>query len=455
MYRMHSYFLEALYNRSKETSQMTIDDIRMTHPFIPTHLRSPYKIEDNNRQGKDNADFLQQQEQQSKHTTNIPVKPSYKPKNKFEVNFWDYFNQTRIMSVFHEQPSHGIIGGLREEARYVLTKGIYIANQGLHPKDRLLFEKLENGYRRIDPMRGSEYVLDFVFRKNSERSIRIRKRVTVLRPFHESVVPIPTTQTSNRVHFIVTLSGLSNRLEQFLTNFERNILTHKDDVTLTIVLFKGRDDDKVHKLVDKYAQRYPSTAIAILETQGEFARGVGLNHGASKFNDGDLLFFVDVDLEVKTDFIHRCQLNTIQGKQVYFPIFFKLYNLEFVSRHYKGNESQLLSRHNGHWAHYSYGMVCIYKSDYRDSGGFNTQMHGWGEEDIDLLNRVMTHNLNVFRSPDPGLVHMWHRKVCDKSSVVSPKAYQHCLQSKAENLADRTELAQYVFASELNHGNVL
>lgn len=450
MYRLHSYFLEMKYNTSSETAKVAANDIRITHPFIPTHLRSPYKLGEEEKQGVEKQGVVKEEP-----STNVPVRPSHIPKNKFEVNFWEYFNQTRMMSVYNEQPSHGIIGGLREEARYVLTKAIYLANQGIPPQERLMFEKLENGYHRIDPMRGSEYILDFLFRKNSDRSIRVRKRVSLLRPFHEAVVPVTAIQKTRRVHFVVTLSGLSNRLEQFLTNFERNILTQKEDASLTIVLFKGLDDDKVHTLVDKYVQRYPSTSISIVETEGEFARGVGLDKGASHFKDNDLLFFVDVDLEVKTSFIHRCQLNAVQNKQVYFPIFFKLYHIEFVNRYYKGNETQLLSRHNGHWAHYSYGMVCIYTSDYHRSGGFNIKMHGWGEEDIDFLNRVMSHGLEVFRSPDPGLVHLWHRKVCDRSKVVSLRAYRHCLQSKAENLADRTELAQYVFERELSQGNVL
>jgi chondroitin sulfate synthase len=457
MYRLYSFFLELNYNSSIEQTKTAADEIRITYPFIPTHLRSPFRFKQ--LQGPAKPDKATQPPATQQHSptssSNIFVRPRHVPKNKFEINFWEYFNQTRLMSVYNEQPSRGIIGGLREEARYALTKGIYIANQGLSPKNRLIFEKLENGYHRIDPMRGSEYILDFVFRKSSDRNVRVKKRIGLLRPYHETIVPVDSSNHLDHVNFVVTLSGLSNRLEQFLANFEKNILIPKEDASLTIVLFDGPEKNEVHQMISKYSSRYPASKMSILDVNGEFARGIGLHKGATHFNDNQLLFLVDVDLEISPEFLKRCRLNTIRNKQVYFPIFYKLYNLEFVNKYYRGNDTQFLSRRNGHWAHYSYGMVCIYASDYRRSGGYNIGIRGWGEEDVDLFNKVMSAGLEVFRSPDPGLIHLWHRKICNKDVILSTKAYLHCLHSKAENLADRTELAQYIFEQELKDGNVL
>jgi len=67
----------------------------------------------------------------------------------------------------------------------------------------------------------------------------------------------------------------------------------------------------------------------------------------------------------------------------------------------------------------------------------------------------MDKGFEVFRAPDPGLIHNWHRKVCDREKVSNSAAYEHCLQSKGENLADRIELAQYVFDNEMRKGNLL
>ena len=236
--------------------------------------------------------------------------------------------------------------------------------------------------------------------------------------------------------------------------YERNVLQLGEDATLTIVLFESPDAPKVRLMIQQYLTRYQGAQMNVIDVQGEFARGVGLHQGLTKFAKDQLVFVVDVDLDISTEFLQRCRLNTVQGKMVYFPIFFKLYNQEFVERYHRGNQSLLITRPRGHWAHYSYGMLCIYAGDYHNSGGFDMTMRGWGEEDVDLLNKVLKSRLEVFRAPDPGLIHNWHSKMCNKEKL-SPAAYEHCLQSKGENLADRIELAQYVFENELKMGSVL
>ena len=462
MYRLHNYFKEVEYNASLARAKTVARSIMDTHPFIPSHLRSSFTPTETP------PTFATTQETTppplATSTTSPPlltkdggvvIRQRHVPKNKFEINNWEYFNQTRIMSVLHESPARGIIGGTREEARFALTKAIYLANQGRAQKDKYVFDKLENGYHRVDPMRGSEYILDFVFRKSSNHNVRVKKRVGILRPYHETVVPVDTPEVLPTVNFVTVLSGLSNRLETFLERYENNVLLPGEDATLTIVLFDGPDAPKVRSMIQKYTSRYKAAKINIVDTQGEFARGIGLHKGVEQFSSEDLVFIVDIDLDISTSFLQRCRLNTIRGKQVYFPIFFKLYNPEFVSQYHRGNSSMRLARHNGHWAHYSYGMVCIFTSDYHKSGGFDNSMRGWGEEDVDFMNRALGKGLEVFRAPDPGLIHNWHRKVCNKSTVSNPVAYDHCLMSKGENLADRIELAQYVFDNEMKKGNLL
>ena len=461
MYRLHSFFKEVEYNASLARARSLVQVIKDTHPFIPSHLRSnfePTETPPTTTPTKETTPPpLATSSLAPSVQTNegVVVRPRHVPKNKFEINNWEYFNQTRLMTIFHESPARGIIGGMREEARFALTKAIYLINQGRSPKERYVFDKLENGYHRVDPMRGSEFVLDFVFRKSSNHNVRVKKRVGILRPFHESVLPVNTPEVLPTVNFVTVLSGLSARLETFLANYESNVLVAGEDATLTIVLFDGPDAGKVRSVIQSYKTRYRAAKINIVDVEGEFSRGVGLHKGIEPLKDEDLVFIVDIDFDIATSFLQRCRLNAVQSKQAYFPIFFKLYNPEFVSQYHRGNSSMRIARHTGHWAHYSFGMVCIFVADYHNSGGFDSSMKGWGEEDVDFMNRVLGKGLEIFRAPDPGLIHNWHRKVCDKVTVSNPVAYDHCLMSKGENLADRIELAQYVFDSELKKGNLL
>lgn len=447
--------MEVNYNTSLKRAKVAESTLQSTQPFIPAHLRSPSKLHPTPTTTAAPTKATTPTPKADGVPGGVVVRPRNVPKNKFEINSWEYFNQTRLMSVMHESPARGIIGGFREEARFSLTKAIYLANQGLPQSQRYVFDKLENGYHRVDPMRGSEFILDFVFRKQSDRNARIKKRLSILRPYHETIIPVDGSEMLPTVNFLVTLSGLSNRLEHFLMQYEKNVLQLGEDATLTIVLFESPDAPKVRLMVQQYLTRYQGAQMTVVDVHGEFARGVGLNHGLGKFDRNQLVFMVDVDLDISTEFLQRCRLNTIQGKQLYFPVFFKLYNQDFVDRYHRGNHTLLISRNRGHWAHYSYGMVCLYASDYLKSGGFDVTMRGWGEEDVDLLNKVLKAGLEVFRAPDPGLVHNWHTKTCNKEKVVNPATYEHCLQSKGENLADRIELAQYVFENELKKGNVL
>ncbi len=452
MYRLHSYFHELRYNVSMETAKSAEAIIVSNQPFIPSHLRSPFRL---HPPPTTTPTKSTQPTPKKLNNGGVVIRPPHVPKNKFEINSWEYFNQTRFMSIMHESPARGIIAGIREEARFALTKAIYLANQGVPLNQRYIFDKLENGYHRVDAMRGSEFILDFIFRRQSDRNARIKKRVTILRPFHETVIPVDSSEMLPTVNFLVTLSGLSNRLEHFLSRYERNVLQLGEDATLTVVLFESPDAPKVRMMIQQYLTRYQGAKMSVIDIQGDFSRGVGLNHGLSKFADDQLVFVVDVDLDISTEFLQRCRLNTVRGQKVYFPVFFKLYNQDFVNRYHRGNNSLLISRSTGHWAHYSYGMVCIYAGDYMKSGGYDVSMHGWGEEDVDLLNKVLKAKLEVFRAPDPGLIHNWHSKICSKQKVTNPSAYEHCLQSKGENLADRVELARYIFENELLKGNEL
>ncbi len=54
----------------------------------------------------------------------------------------------------------------------------------------------------------------------------------------------------------------------------------------------------------------------------------------------------------------------------------------------------------------------------------------------------------MLRAPDTGLSHRWHDKSCPKS--LTPKQHKHCLSSQQENLADRKELARYIYDLGVN-----
>ena len=49
----------------------------------------------------------------------------------------------------------------------------------------------------------------------------------------------------------------------------------------------------------------------------------------------------------------------------------------------------------GHWRNYGFGMACMYNIDYHSVGGFNTNIVGWGGEDVDLYKKHVRSPLQV------------------------------------------------------------
>lgn len=87
-------------------------------------------------------------------------------------------------------------------------------------------------------------------------------------------------------------------------------------------------------------------------------------------------------------------------------------------------------------------------------GGFNKNLTGWGDEDIQLYRKFTQTDLTVYRSADPDIFHLWHKKTCDKS--LPDDQYQECLRSKVVNEGNQMQLGYLYFKNEiemLKHNN--
>ena len=52
-------------------------------------------------------------------------------------------------------------------------------------------------------------------------------------------------------------------------------------------------------------------------------------------------------------------------------------------------------------------------------GGFDTSIRGWGLENVDRFGNFVDHpEIEVFRTADPGVIRVYHRKNCDPNLSV-------------------------------------
>ena len=433
IYRLYLYLENAAITRLKSEVARRLKDAKLIEPYVPSRLRIPMSHDQ----------VAPDQPACEGHLRGSPIQP-HRARSQFDLLTWEYFNQTKIMAAEKEYPSHGLVGVTRNEIRFALTQGLAILRKSLAHKVK--FVLLENGFRRVSPSKGIEYILDLVVKDNNMKNLH--KRVRFYLPLSSPAISVemPVSPPRTTINILTTMSRVGDRAKGFLETFCRLAQSGKP-VTMTITLFQDGDSTSTMSIIENYQKIYSlsSEQLKVIPLEGKFARGVGLAEGMKYFNNGDLVFISDVDMLFNWNFLQRCYLNTVRGSQVYFPIFFKFYNRNFVESHTLEKISAAIGRHMGHWAYYSYGMLCMYAEDYGRTKGYNTNLQGWGEEDVDFYKSVLVAGLEVFRSPDPGLLHQWHKKECSAEDIADSQVLHHCMRSRGENVGDRIELANFLF----------
>lgn len=377
------------------------------------------------------------------------VQHTFYPRNRYHIAAWKYFDPQFMFVDQMDYPSYKLRMHRRyhHELQKVLLEVVKTANSG-YPVRKLKLKRFVNGYVRHDNLYGNEYIVDSVFEEIGSPDKVFEKRIHLQRLLATNYVLQPAkVDISETVHIIVPISNVGERVTEFMQMYEELSLATHENTHLVVVAYGQDDLLRITNSVASYGKKYPDARFTVVEGDDYFSRAKAMDLGISKLRGNDLAFFCDVDMLVEREFLTRCRRNTIQGKQVFYPEFFKLYNMDYVYWNDEKPRTIDIKRQNGHWAYYSFGMACIYKSDYKAVGGFDTGITGWGDEDVELYEKILRRRIEVFRAPDTGLTHRWHPKVCSQSQS-TPKQYKHCLSSQGENLADRIELAQYILQQE-------
>ena len=375
------------------------------------------------------------------------LEDTYRPVSKLDTPTWEYFDSMGIYNDEMTSPSQWFSTrkDRKKEIQSVMNQ-ILLEARAQTGHRLMKFRKVLNGYVRHNPFRGMEYIVDAEY---IEGKTVIRARTSLVRPLANNYITLEENiDTQTVVNFIVPISDVNVRFEEFMKMYEECCLKQDNNLHLILVVYGEKDIVFVKKIIKQSLEKFTRGRISVIEGKGTFARGKALHLGMSSLSHEDLAFLCDVDMRVSTSFLNRCRRNTIRGKRVYYPEFFKLYNLDYVYTDKQRPKKLQIKRQHGHWAFYSFGMLCIYKSDYDEVGGMDTKIIGWGEEDVRFYEMVIKKkNLEIFRVPDTGLTHRWHEKYCPRT--LSDLQYKHCISSRAEDLADRMQLANYMYSHKL------
>lgn len=295
---------------------------------------------------------------------------------------------------------------------------------------------------------------------------KISKSLPIGIPYSRSNSPNHTARsvdvtTKPSIAFVLSLAGRFQTFLRFIRNYETVCLSQSDENTdLLVVMFREQDNDLMpyYNELEKLSHRYPNRQINHITLNGNFSRGIALNEATHSplIRSDQIIFFIDVDITFNQLSLDRIRVNTIKQRQVYLPIVFSEYN-----PHRDNVTLSELGQETGYFRQFGYGICSIYKMDvlHPNLGGFNTDITGWGLEDVKFLERIVKLNqkptammantadigtddmkeaqnqtltLAIFRSADPSLVHVYHDIFCDKS--LNEAQYQMCLGTKANTL---------------------
>lgn len=311
-----------------------------------------------------------------------------------------------------------------------------------------------DGIYRTEPTTGMHYELYF---RNS-KTLKPRKyaKLIILRPFGPliSVQNEVVNTNTNWVNLILPLSGRTAAFKQFMSRFVQVCILIDQKVFLTVVYFGTEGIKDVKAIMYSAAKKTGYKHMKLLTVNETFSRGRGLQVGASNWKRGDaLLFFCDVDIVFKSEFLDKCRMNSMKAKKVYYPIVFSLYNPNMVYTLQDvpippEKDQLIIAKEYGFWRDFGYGMTCQYRSDFLRLNGFDEAFTGWGGEDVFLYQKYVRSDIIVIRSTDPTIFHLWHEKVCDLNLTIDQ--YRSCIQSRALNEASHAQLGFLAFKKDID-----
>ena len=296
----------------------------------------------------------------------IQLRESFRPTDASEVIEYEFFNAS--VMVDHQRNNH-ISSRLQRIDRLDIADMVSQVTALLSSSSHVDYQRitrLENGYRRLDLVRGLEYIIDAAVSSNENRTTEFRK-LCLVRPF--GVMHLLSNVAfgdARLVHFIVAVSRLTSKFHQFLANFEDVYTQGNDRAYLLIVVCSNstREMEEVRSAANVVQHRHREIMhIRFVHTRRRFDVALALDLGSRQLPGSALIAFTDIEVRFSRAALRRCQLHAIESRQVYYPVIFAQYAPDIVQRFSPpgivGNP-EIINQHSGTLP--SYGVNAVYEA---------------------------------------------------------------------------------------------
>lgn len=422
----------------------------------------------------------------------IGNQPGNKPNNRFDILRWDYFTETHIYLSNDFTNVKLLSDAEKSDVLYVLSKAISFMEEKYD--GQLLYKRLVNGYRKFDPSRGMDYILDLAFRDNTNGK-EVHKRIELCKPLGKvELLPIPYVTENTRVNLILPIHASERKAAlNFIQQYTKVCMEKKDKTFLLLVFFydpdapgKGKSDDiykdikdiaislsnRFHKDSSKIAwvsiklPSFSSKYTIVNEALLDFAAA---DLSIKKLLPESLVLFCHPSMEIRQDYLNRVRMNTILQWQIFSPIPFIEMDPSIVYSPDLVQPLELdINKNYGHFDGSNSKHISFYAKDYWKARKAMEHIMPIVRNDKDILNLVKAHDINitnfavhtiysmfvrvsdlhVLRGVEPGLRLRYEEKACPQptgiSSVSAAGIYNNCIRSRAFNLGSRSQLAKLI-----------
>jgi hypothetical protein len=253
-----------------------------------------------------------------------------------EIPFQSFAKTHVFETDTYPRPKEYMFKGQRKETRIVkpIRKHVFqmedmaIAKVNSNQSLGLTREHLVDGVYRFDVNTGVDYELYFRHPRIANSIIPVH----LTRGFSEPRIEVLSNQKrqlNEMVNLILPLSGRLERFKNFIDLFIDICVKKDKNVFLTVVLYGEKDFKAVKNILQRLENEHDFRKYELVMRDKEFSRGRALHDGVIYWKGRDpnvLMFFCDVDITFRAEFLRRCRAYTEPGKQVYYPVVFSLYN---------------------------------------------------------------------------------------------------------------------------------
>ncbi|XP_035011671.2 beta-1,4-N-acetylgalactosaminyltransferase 3 isoform X2 [Hippoglossus stenolepis] len=265
---------------------------------------------------------------------------------------------------------------------------------------RFMLVQVVNVVKRVDPAKGSCYLLELLLKDMNGQMLRLSQYVYATTPQPELVLCNPVAFSWNplaTVHIIVPVKNQARWVHKLIIEME-NVFRESGDTNFNLIVidYDSTDMDMEKALKNSSLHRYQ-----YLKLSGNFQRSGGLQAGVDLIKDQhSIVFLCDLHLQFPTAIIDSIRKHTVEGHMAFAPIIMRL----------DCGATPLEAR--GFWEVEGFGLLGIYKSDLDAVGGMNTKEYTdrWGGEDWELLDRILNSGLEVDRVYLRNFFHYFHSK---------------------------------------------